>query len=283
MIDRIDDIDLLDPVERDHPLLRGCVSWWVPLPNLYGSTKYWDVIGRNHGTLTNGPTWRGDGSIAYDGTNDYISVADTAALNPTEITLAITVVDRSGEFPTASNYRGILMKRNDSLTNRSAWSFDRNRSSSGSPTECRFYINITGTWSIWSSTGLGHAANILERLAVTYKAGSAPRFFRNGRLAASAPTGPGTYPNLPSNTAPVGIGAFPTFSPGDNPWNGLLSYPIIHNRALSDQEIVDDYDQWRRGFPNLLHRLSRTAYSLPVAPPPAITRRPFFSDWGSMC
>jgi hypothetical protein len=49
--------------------------------------------GGNDGTLTNGPTYTSSfgGSIVFDGTNDYISIPNTAALNPANITVSAWV------------------------------------------------------------------------------------------------------------------------------------------------------------------------------------------------
>lgn len=50
-------INLSNPVNRAHPLNRGLVSWWLPLENTDDGPTLRDIAGRNHGTLTNGPTW----------------------------------------------------------------------------------------------------------------------------------------------------------------------------------------------------------------------------------
>lgn len=68
-----------DLVNRASPLNRGLVSWWLCVPWYMSGPRFVDIAGRNHGTLTNGPTWSGNGrvggygSVSFDGTNDYIA------------------------------------------------------------------------------------------------------------------------------------------------------------------------------------------------------------------
>lgn len=70
-------------MNRMNPFMKGLVSWWVVVPQLAGSGKWYDIIGGQHGTLTNmaggtasgfGPTSRPDwwGEMRFDGTNDYV-------------------------------------------------------------------------------------------------------------------------------------------------------------------------------------------------------------------
>ena len=58
-------------------LWRGCVGAWAPCLGPTGLTlRDWSGL-KNHGTLTNGPTWSpsiGKHSVRCDGTNDYILI-----------------------------------------------------------------------------------------------------------------------------------------------------------------------------------------------------------------
>jgi len=47
-------------------------------------TTWFDISGTYNGTLTNGPTFTGTGVkyFTFDGTNDYVNIADAAALRP---------------------------------------------------------------------------------------------------------------------------------------------------------------------------------------------------------
>jgi hypothetical protein len=275
------------PVNRVHPLNRGRVAWWLSLPGLMGGRQFFDLMGLNHGTLTSmgtGSGWqgsvRGCGQLNFDGTNDYVSIPDCPSLNPTIITLAATVFDTSAAVDNA--YRGILMKRNSSLSNQAAWAFDRQRNADGQ-SECRFYFNIAGTYNIWKSNGLSHAASTVERLVVTYSAAGAPVFYRNGVAASSAVVLGTGNPSLPANTSVAGWGTYPTFNSQDFPWLGWMDDASIWSRPLSAAEVMQDYILSRQGYPGVLNRLSSRVYSVASASPPSSTlfRRSLTNRTGS--
>jgi hypothetical protein len=62
-------------INRSHPLARGLLAAWYVLPGMASGNKLHDLAGNNHGTLTNGPTWRGN-ALSFDGTNDYVDFGD---------------------------------------------------------------------------------------------------------------------------------------------------------------------------------------------------------------
>lgn len=72
-------------INRSHPLARGLVGCWKVMPQRRGGVTWRDLCGRNSGTITNASTpaaWSGDtyrggfGSIALDGSDDFVSVPD---------------------------------------------------------------------------------------------------------------------------------------------------------------------------------------------------------------
>jgi Concanavalin A-like lectin/glucanases superfamily len=79
-------------VNRSAPAARGLVGWWKALPGLAGSKNLHDLMGLYSGTLTNmagAPSgWvtssrpGGASAIGFDGTNDYVQVTTSAALEP---------------------------------------------------------------------------------------------------------------------------------------------------------------------------------------------------------
>lgn len=63
-------------VDWTHPLSRGLVAWW--LFNEGAGSQADDIVGRNDGTLTNGPAWRGGkfgSALSFDGSNDYVNLS----------------------------------------------------------------------------------------------------------------------------------------------------------------------------------------------------------------
>lgn len=112
-------------VNRSAPLNRGLVSWWMTLPNRLGGggNTFRDLMGRNHGTLTNGPTWSGNrrlggfGSIA--GTSAASSWVDCSRITQLDGATRVTIrgwIYRSstgsiagfGRSPNTSNRVGII-------------------------------------------------------------------------------------------------------------------------------------------------------------------------------
>lgn len=252
MIDRIDDIDLLDPVERDHPLLRDCVWWWLSLPNTWGGTQVFDIMNSYHATRVNDPTWRADGGINFNGSTQ--SLSPTFNVNPT-LPYTMCLTHRVGAV---GSTQGVFLKSAGAGT---IWHGLFFRSTN------RWRFGVSGTTS--ESTTAGAVGNT-RRIVGTYN-GTTHSLYIDGVLQYSE-----ARSAADQSTWTIGrrIDGFFT--------NGSLRDMRIHNRQLSEQEVIDDYKQQREGYPDLLRRLTRKVYSIP-APPPAITRRPFFSDWGSMC
>jgi len=71
------------------PITDGLVAHWK-FDEGTGTTAY-DSAGNNDGTLVNGPLWTTgqiDGALEFDGSNDYVRVADSDSLTPSD---ALTV------------------------------------------------------------------------------------------------------------------------------------------------------------------------------------------------
>jgi hypothetical protein len=89
-----------------------------------GGTTWRDLKGDNNGTLTNGPTFDRDkgGSIVFDGSDDYISVSNSASLqidNPDGITISSWVnpdTVSGGDSFGSSNPRYIVAKGRSPLS-----------------------------------------------------------------------------------------------------------------------------------------------------------------------
>lgn len=80
-------LDYRNILNRKHPLNRGLVSEWAVLPGLAGGKFLYDVVSRNHGTLTNGSIWTpnsrpgGYGSLSIVGSTDLVSITDSNLLS----------------------------------------------------------------------------------------------------------------------------------------------------------------------------------------------------------
>jgi len=65
-----------DLVNRASPLNRGLVSWWLAVPWYMSGPRLIDIAGRNHGTLTNGPTRGGTSRPKGYGQLEFVNSSD---------------------------------------------------------------------------------------------------------------------------------------------------------------------------------------------------------------
>lgn len=81
------------------PLNQGLVSWWLALPGRVGGGTWFDLCGRNHGTLANmdpATDWV-ENSLDFDGTDDVVNLTLTNDLQPTrQVTVAAMIKAASG-------------------------------------------------------------------------------------------------------------------------------------------------------------------------------------------
>jgi hypothetical protein len=186
-------------------------------------TTLTDRSGRGHTGTVSGATWstqgRFGGALSFDGVNDWVTIADTAALDlTTGMTLEAWVLPS-----TLQEWRTVLLKEQSGGLVYSLYT-------SGGGTRPSAYvaapdeIGVVGPSSV-STTSWTH-------LAVTYD-GVMLRFFVNGtQVATRALTAP-----LTASTGALRIG-------GNNVWTeffrGRIDEVRVYNRALTAAEIQAD-------------------------------------------
>jgi hypothetical protein len=167
-------IDLRNPINRQHPLARGLVARWVCLPGWMGGNTWLDLMGLNHGTLTQMGVncgWRGTtrpggfGHMLYDGVTMLERVAVPAIATGTNFTIAAwcnVLAFNNGSFGTI-------------LTNSAG--------------NVGLFLNLFGgsNYLDWFSgasfrSATTFALNTWDHFAVTV-AGSAVSFYVNGQAA----------------------------------------------------------------------------------------------------
>ncbi len=178
----------------------------------------------NHGTLTNGATHSASGkynqACSFDGTDDYVAVADSASLDLTHgFTLAAWV------FPTSAmtTFKSIMVKD---------YVFYLYGSSEGYCGAGGILAGYdTGTTAVNACYGTALTANTWTHLAATYNRTSLI-IYVNGVPVTSA---------AGSAFLPVGIGAVRIGSSNaafGEYFAGLIDEPYIKNTALSAAEVV---------------------------------------------
>ncbi len=230
-------------VNRACPLNRGLVSWWLTLP-LGGKCATWfDIASKNHGTLTNGPTWSGAlgrpggcGALSLDGSNDAVTVA-TLAPNAITSNNAFSYACwfkflGSGEnlydiFATSAN-ANVAYYDNRGGFNRFTFTA---RNGFGGP-------SITASWT--SDSNWHHIVG-------TYS-GSAWNVYLDGANIATAGH-TFTLPSTQSDWQNIGDGV------GFTNWLGYKDDIRLYEIELSAAHVRAIYNDSRQGYPQTLNRI----------------------------
>lgn len=228
-------------VNRVAPLNRGLVGWWMVLPNRLGGggNTFRDLMGRNHGTLTNGPTWSGFkpngafGSISFDGSNDSVNIPASACITGAG---ARTWFCRF-YITTYSGTDWSVLMTCGSAASASAWEL----LVGGGGQYCIahwFGGNTTNAGVV--STGVWHSA------AITYD-GTNARSYLNGTLLATNSIA------LTTSSSEVKFGSEGSFAPTFSVPTGYISDARIYNVALSGSRVAALHKSSLLGYQNELN------------------------------
>jgi hypothetical protein len=209
-------------------------------PYSYGGagTTIYDVSGNsNNGTLTNSPTYSNNSIVFSNSASQSISISDTATLQPASVTLSAWVYmtqynplnDFDGQFPT------ILWKCYDGNSGGNA-SYGLSLATGGCP---RFTITPT---QLISTTTFPIATWV--NLVGVYTVGGSQILYRNG-VVDIATTGPAT---ISYSAQVVSVGTRVFNGTYQYPWNGNISNALIHNRALTATEVLQNYNATKGRF-----------------------------------
>jgi hypothetical protein len=201
-----------------------------------GSATWFDISGNNNsGSLTNGPTYSNanGGSIMFDGTNDFINcgTSDTVSF-PGNFTINFW----ARPFGSALPFGGVIVSKRNSGTFQSNYQI-------GLSTSNIFTFSMNGTpfADIASVTGSVVLNNNWYNITCI-KSGSTIQIYYNTLLQNSG-------------AAQVGNSALPNtvLRLGQNhdlnaPFSGSLSLVQIYNRALTAQEVLQNYNATKGRF-----------------------------------
>lgn len=204
-----------------------------------GSSVWRDLSGNgNNGTLVNGPTFSSTngGSIVFDGGNDYVDCGNPSSISlGTQGTIGV-LVKTNRTYPSDSSsfvFRGIIGKViGGGIGQQSYWlDWYGNNSSrtlrfgigdSGGSTQASVNFDFSNKWTHVMGRWNGSVTEL-------YVNGILRNSVLNSRIAQTI-----------SN--PLGIGRV-----FDN-WGGEIAYSQIYNRALSQQEILQNYSATKSRF-----------------------------------
>ena len=185
-------------------------------------TTWSDLAGSNDGTLTNEPTFdsANKGSLTFDGTNQYVEIANSSQFHNQRMTASIWI---NPQTVNTSNYTHLFWKKhtNSPYTSFGLWleqstrniygGFGANHESSGS-------IIPLDEWTF---------------VSLTYD-GSYRRIFLNGLLDVETADSSHTI-QYDSNPILLAYGDY------NLEFNGRISIAQIYNRALTGDEVRQNY------------------------------------------
>ena len=226
------DVDLSNPINYSHPLAKGLVGFWLPLPSLAGGMKLYDLTRyRNHGTLTNMDprtdwvqTERGI-ALDFDGNDDFVEIGDQPLLRFTgDFTLTwLGILPSSG--PGSSALIGKVG------TNRA----------------CGVQFYLSDKLYLWYASDISTIGYLVvtftpsrpdvDLLCAVFRAGKSVALYQNGVMLAEDTSGiPASFFN--DNSLPW---CLQTRGDKANKTGGRVVIAAMHARALRPHEIRNLY------------------------------------------
>lgn len=226
------------PAQSCDPAPDGLIGWW---PGDGGAN---DIAGTNNGTLEGGATADSPGVVGtaflFDGTNGYVSIPDSPALHPTNLTIEAWVRCDLLDTPSDNSYPGqqyIIFHQNANAVNFEGFDLAKDREP--------VYVGTNDTWCFEVTSATGDnvyvesvtyvQTNVWYHLAGV-RGSNYIQLYVNGILEGQT-----------NVDFPVGYGNFPLYfattgqSYYDHKFGGALDEIALYNRALSSNEIAAIY------------------------------------------
>jgi hypothetical protein len=214
----------------------GLVLWLDAANNksyTSGSAIWRDMSGNNNsGSLINGPTFSSanNGSIVFDGVNDYINCGNNSTLNFGTGNFTVSVWFRR-VTNIVTNLRLLSKGGASDLAGQAGFAFF------GSDTSISFAVNPTGarTIIVAASYVVGEWVNVVGLL----ERGVSMRSYKNGTLTATEVPPIGSVSNTIDNLnlgRSQNVGLY---------WPGSISNVQIYNRALTESEVQQNFNALR--------------------------------------
>ncbi len=221
------------------PPPSGLVGWWTGDGN---ATNY---LGTNNGTLQGGATASAVGMVgqcfSLDGTNGYVSVADSAILRPTNVTIEAWVnfssLDTPGTASVGEQY--IVFKQNSQSGNFEGYFLGKARGANGD--YFVFGVSSPAGVSAEADSTPGLQTGVWYHVAAV-RGTNFLQLYVNGQLVSQSSVGfPLDYGTLPLYFGTSGQSFW------DRKFAGLLDEVSIYSRALSAAEILAIYNAGSSG------------------------------------
>jgi hypothetical protein len=245
-LDNLSPVYLQDPVNRQHPLNRGRVVWYLTLRDLAGGITCYDMMGQFPAALTSMATstagWRASTQPGSEGR---------------------LLLDGSGGITAPI---GILNQMTSNVFSYAAWIYptgslstsmvvcDSAVASSARPITIAFvsasqiYVSAAGSGGATIPLSTNLQNNVWQRLVVTGDSVTG-NIYLNGVLVGTATATPFGSNYIP---APMQFGI--NGSGGGANFTGSLNSISVWNRPLTTSEVLMDYNMECVGLPGILNR-----------------------------
>jgi hypothetical protein len=212
-------------------------------------TSWLDLSGNNNtGTLTNGPAFSSanNGSIVFDGVDDSISVLNNSSLNfgtnPFTVSV-ILYIRRSGLF--GSREYGIINK-NTTFQSSAGWGMELSTYGSTSPFDLINYQFYNTGQSVWgnSNTAIQVPTNTWFQVTGIRNSTNASLYYNGVLRTEKSSSDMGLSVSNATNIV-MGYNSWGVYFPGN------IALTQIYNRALSAQEVRQNYDALKSRYLNI--------------------------------
>lgn len=260
-------LNLGNPLDLNHELNRGIGGFWLGLPNIAGGARSINLVnpGISSADLTNAASWGGSSSELSTIGRGIVSGSASLASYPAGF--LTTTGERTIEW---AGFYATSMGSFSSVMSMGATVWRVSRRGSTNDIEVVYYNNVSTTFqTIYVGPVYNGAWN---HVIATFTSDLRIDIYLNGAHFSGIDNSATTINNNSSS---------PTLTVGSSGYTS--EFIAIYNRGVSHEEAHQMYADYKAGFAERLTRYAVRPYSRTAAIPPAITRRPFFSDWGSLC
>jgi hypothetical protein len=208
-----------------------------------GSTIWRDVSENGYtGSLVNGPTFSNN-SIVFDGVDDYVDFGSPSNINISN-NVTVNIWFKINAITDTAFYKGIIAKRvANSYTN---YAFNFVKQTAGQDLFQWYYNTNSTTFRILSVTFSNYfTIGVWYNVCGTFSQNSTntdAKLYKNGSLIASSTLSENIITASSSNLI---IGS--TLNNAE-PFNGNIANTQIYNRALSPQEVLQNYNAQKSRF-----------------------------------
>ena len=223
----------------------GLMGYWsfdgTAIQGLYATTTDLSSNG-NNGTITGAVGSAGaiGQALRFDGIDDYVQMANSTSLNPSNITLEVWFNVTSG---TLAAQKALIQKAYTShnppyyqytllLVDTAAW-----------PKTASFRIAVGGALYSLTATGTAYGYGSWHHFVSTYDGETMYSYLDGAQIASTtSPSG-----NINSYSTVIQLAAYPNLAHNSTySFSGLLDEVRIYNRALTTAEIQEHYTLSKR-------------------------------------